>query len=46
MKRRGIPSPDLADAVCLCFGEQHGSGVIRGKDFNRNLEQEYKGLYV
>jgi hypothetical protein len=45
MRRRGIPSPDEADAVALCFAEADGSPVIYNANFNRDLEQEYRGLY-
>jgi hypothetical protein len=46
MRRRGVPSPDEGDAVALCFSEPAGSPVIHNKDFNRNLEDEYSGLYT
>ena len=46
MRKRGVPSPDEGDAVALCFSEPDGSPLIRSKNFNRNLENEYKGLYV
>ena len=46
MKRRGIPSPDLADAVVLCFSEADGSGFIRNANFRRDLRERYAGGYV
>jgi hypothetical protein len=46
MKRRGVPSPDEGDAVALCFSEPDGSSFPRGKNFNRDLNGLYKGLYV
>jgi hypothetical protein len=46
MKKRGLPSPDLADACALTFCEPHGSGVVRGKSFNRDLRDKYQNLYV
>jgi hypothetical protein len=46
MRRRGVPSPDDGDACALCFSEPDGSPVIHNKDFNRNLEDEYSGLYI
>jgi hypothetical protein len=45
MKKRGLPSPDLADACALTFCEPHGSGVVRGKDFNKDLRDRYQNLY-
>jgi hypothetical protein len=37
MKRRGMPSPDSADAVALCFSEPGGAAIPRSKvtNFNR-----------
>ena len=46
MRKRGLPSPDLADACALTFCEPHGSGVVRGKDFNRDLRDRYQNLYT
>jgi hypothetical protein len=45
MRRRGVPSPDEADAVALCFSEPDGAPFVRNSRFNRNLAEEYKGLY-
>jgi len=45
MRRRGVPSPDEADAVALCFSEPDGSPMPRSKNFNRDLRDEYQGLY-
>jgi hypothetical protein len=42
MQRRGVPSPDLADACALCFCE--GDGFIRDKNFRRNLTTQYPGI--
>jgi hypothetical protein len=44
LRRRGVSSPDLADACALCFCE--GDGFIRDKNFNRDLSQQYKGFYI
>jgi hypothetical protein len=44
MRKRGVPSPDEADAVALCFAD--ASGFPRGKNFNRDLTERYSGLYV
>jgi len=45
MRKRGVPSPDEADAVALCFSEPDGSPMPRNKNFNRDLRDEYQGLY-
>jgi len=45
MRRRGVPSPDLADAVALCFSEPDGSPLVNGRNFNRDLSEQYDGLY-
>ena len=46
MRKRGVPSPDEADAVALCFSEPDGAPFVRTSNFNRDLEKEYSGLYV
>jgi hypothetical protein len=38
MRRRGMPSPDLADAVALCFSEPEGSPFPRSNGFNRKID--------
>jgi hypothetical protein len=39
MRRRGMPSPDEADAVALCFATPIGSpAVTRVSNFNRKIE--------
>jgi hypothetical protein len=43
MRKRGVPSPDLADAVALCFCD--GDGFVRDKNFRRDLKTLYKGMY-
>jgi hypothetical protein len=43
LKRRGISSPDLADACALCFCE--GDGFIRAKGLNRDLRERYGLAY-
>jgi hypothetical protein len=45
MRRRGVPSPDEADAVALCFSEPDGGAYPRSKNFNRDLRDRYEGLY-
>jgi len=45
MRKRGVPSPDEADAVALCFSERDGSGFPRGKNFRRDLSKQFSGLY-
>jgi hypothetical protein len=44
MRKRGVPSPDEADAVALCFAD--ASGFPRGRNFTRDLTEKYQGLYV
>jgi hypothetical protein len=46
MRKRGVPSPDEADAVALCFSEPEGSAFPRGGKFYGSLKDRYKGLYV
>ena len=45
MRKRGVPSPDLADAVALCFSEPDGSPFPRNANFNRDLRDRYQGAY-
>ena len=45
MRRRGVPSPDLADAVALCFSEPDGSPFPRSKNFNREPASRFHGAY-
>src|SRR5262249_33433816 len=44
MRKRGLPSPDEADAVALCFADL--SGFPSNPDFNRSLIERYQGAYV
>ena len=44
MRKRGVPSPDEADAVALCFADP--SGFPMNAEFNRSLVDRYQGLYV
>jgi hypothetical protein len=44
IRKRGLPSPDEADAVALAFAEP--SGFPRNARFNRDLRDRYQGLYV
>lgn len=45
MKRRGMPSPDSADAVALCFSEPGGAAIPRSRatNFNRALTYPENG---
>ena len=45
MRKRGMPSPDSADAMALCFTEPHGSPNPRSNGFNRTIEYR-RGAYV
>jgi hypothetical protein len=41
MKKRGMPSPDSADACALCFSEPEGSPIPRSIALNWNRKIEY-----
>jgi hypothetical protein len=41
MKKRGMPSPDEADAVALCFSEPAGSPIPRSVALNWNRQIAY-----
>ncbi len=41
MRKRGVPSPDEADAVALCFSEPEGSAFPRSKNFYKDLKDRY-----
>jgi hypothetical protein len=43
MRRRGLPSPDEADAVALCFAD--ASGFPRNEEFHRSLKERYVDAY-
>jgi hypothetical protein len=45
MRKRGVPSPDEADAVALCFSEPGGVGYVRNANFSRNLREIYANSY-
>ena len=45
MRKRGMPSPDSADAMALCFSEPDGSPIPRSIGFNRKLEY-FEGAYA
>ena len=45
MRKRGVPSPDEADAVALCFSELDGGAFVGSKNFNRDLRNLYDNLY-
>jgi hypothetical protein len=45
MRKRGVPSPDEADAVALCFSEPDGAPIVRNKEFYRDLTEKYQGAY-
>jgi hypothetical protein len=46
MRKRGVPSPDEADAVALCFSEQDGGAFVRDKQFYADLTERYSGAYL
>jgi hypothetical protein len=45
MRKRGVPSPDEADAVALCFSEPGGVGHVRNANFSRDLKEAYADSY-
>ena len=45
MRKRGVPSPDEADAVALCFSEPGGVGYVRNANFSRDLKETYANSY-
>jgi hypothetical protein len=46
LRKRGLQSPDLADAIALCFSEDGGSGFVRNSDFHRVLKERFQGAYT
>jgi hypothetical protein len=44
LKKRGMPSPDTADAIALTFCDEP-EGMVRSKRFNRDLKERYQDLY-
>jgi hypothetical protein len=44
LKKRGLPSPDLADAIALTFCDGP-EGIVRSKRFNQDLRSRYQNLY-
>lgn len=46
MRKRGMPSPDSADAMCLTFSEPEGSPIPRSiaTNFNRKIEYRNYGI--
>ena len=47
MKKRGMPSPDSADAMALTFSEPDGSPIPRSiaTNFNRAIQYPNTGIY-
>jgi hypothetical protein len=45
MRKRGMPSPDEADAVALCFSEPGGIGYLPTTNFSRDLRKVYGDSY-
>ena len=43
-KKRGMPSPDTADAIALTFCDGP-EGMVRSKRFNQDLKDRYAQLY-
>jgi hypothetical protein len=44
MRKRGMPSPDSADAMALCFAEPEGSAIPRSIALNFNRKLEYPDM--
>jgi hypothetical protein len=44
LKKRGVPSPDTADAIALTFCDGP-DGLVRSKNFYRSLKREFAGAY-
>ena len=44
MRRGGLPSPDEADAVALCFADP--GGFPRNAEFHRSLKERYQDAYA
>jgi hypothetical protein len=44
MRRRGMPSPDEADATALCFSEPDGSPIVRSSNFYKPIEYPKRGI--
>jgi hypothetical protein len=44
LKKRGMPSPDCADAIALTFCDGP-DGLVRSKQFNRDLKERFQDLY-
>jgi hypothetical protein len=45
LKKRGLPSPDLADAIALTFCDGP-EGIVRSKRFNQDLRERYSGVAI
>jgi hypothetical protein len=45
LKKRGLPSPDLADAIALTFCDGP-DGIVRSRRFSQDLRSRYTGLYI
>jgi hypothetical protein len=45
LKKRGIPSPDCADAIALTFCDGP-DGLVRSKNFYRKIKYEMAGAYM
>jgi hypothetical protein len=44
LKKRGMPSPDTADAIALTFCDGP-DGIVRSKRFNQDLKERYRDMY-
>ena len=46
MRKRGVPSPDEADAVALCFTEPDGTAFVHNTDFYRDSAKNITGHII
>ena len=46
MRKRGVPSPDEADAVALCFSEPDGSAFVQTLIFIETSAQNIRGHII
>ena len=44
LKKRGMPSPDTADAIALTFCDGP-DGMVRSKRFNQDLKERFENMY-
>jgi len=45
MKKRGMKSPDLADALCLTMASDAATAISGGMSWNRSVKRNLKGVF-